>query len=56
MKNTAITLLNEVLYHCPMNEVKEATDLLEQVEYYNRKELINTINWCLEILKVNFES
>jgi|11_taG_2_1085331.scaffolds.fasta_scaffold63867_2 hypothetical protein len=54
MKNTAITLLNEVLYHCPMNEVKEASNVLEQVEYYNRQELINTINWCLEILKVNF--
>ena len=37
-----------------MNEVKEATNVLEQVEYYNRQELINTINWCLEILKVNF--
>lgn len=54
MKNTAITLLNEVLYHCPMHIRKEASKVLEQVEYYNRQELINTINWCLEILKVNF--
>ncbi len=56
MKNTAITLLNEVLYHCPTNKSEEASKVLEEVDYYNKKELINTINWCLDELKINFSN
>lgn len=53
MQNLAITLLNEVIYHC--NQEKEAVETLEKVCYYNRRELINTINWCLDCLKENFD-
>jgi hypothetical protein len=56
MKNTAITLLNEVLYYCQDEEQKNSTELLELVERMNKTELINVCKWSTKVLQDYFNN